>query len=87
MGKEILIATITSDSLCQALITSESMSFQLTLKGANCKSKQEMHFTSSDLNTHVSQLNVILTSVLYQVTVNCVLTFLISIQAIVYKPV
>ena len=45
------------------------------------------HFTSSDLNTQTSQLNVILTSLLCQRTVDYVLTFLMSINGIVYKPV
>ena len=45
------------------------------------------HFQPSDLKVTVCQLNVILTSLPCQVTVNCVLTFLMSIHAIVYKPV
>ena len=87
MGKEILIPTTTSDILCDALRTLESMRIQLTLNGANHDTNIEMAFHTSQISIHrLSQLNVILTSLLSQVTVNCVRTFLMYIQAIVYKP-
>ena len=54
MGKEILIATTTSDSLCNTLTTSESMRIQLTVKGANSDENIEMVFHK--LRSHSSFL-------------------------------
>ena len=49
MGKEILIPTTTSDILCDALRTLESMRIQLTLNGANHDANIEMAFHTSQI--------------------------------------
>ena len=75
MGKEILIATTTSDSLCEAWELQSQWTSQLTLKVPTVMQTLRWHFTHPDLNTQVSQLNVIVTSLSCQVVVNAILIF------------
>ena len=80
MGKEILIATITSYILCDTWELQSQWRTQLTLKVLTTWQTKKWHFTHLNLNTQFSQLNVILTYLACQVIVN---TFLLSIQTIV----
>ena len=83
MGKEILIATTISNSLCDAWELQSQWRMQLTLKVSTAWQTKRWHFTHLNFNTLFSQLHIYIYVILTQVIVNTFLTFLMSIQMIV----
>ena len=83
MCKEILIATITSDSLCDTWELQSQWRTQLTLKVLTMKQTKRWHFTHLNLNTQFSHLNVILSSLACQVIVDEYLMCQESIQTFI----